>query len=96
MRSVDFASIVFLIVVIDSTLLLGVFPASSFIHIILIGLTLSSGFRDSHFTQTKDSDTWDFSFFLELLKKDLLLLQQICESKLVVILPNLMKKSETI
>lgn len=69
MRSVDFASTVFLIVVTDSTLLLGAFPASSFIHIILIGITLHSGFRDSHFTQTKDSDTWDFSFFLELLEK---------------------------
>lgn len=54
---VDFPSTVFLIVVTGSTLILGVFPAFSFNSCYFDRANLVSGFRDSHFTQTKHSAT---------------------------------------
>lgn len=49
----DFSSTVLLIVVTDSTLILGVFPAFSFNSCYFDRANPVSGFRDSHFTQTK-------------------------------------------
>ena len=79
-ESVAFASTVFLIVVTDSTLILEVFSAFSFNSCYFDRANPVSGFRNSHFTQTKHSTTWIFFSFPGIIRKYLHLLHQISES----------------